>query len=142
MIAARRESALDPCHGSRRERNIELRLAGACLVWGLCFTGANFLLKRGDVPEGTTRWIVAGLPSFMGIVLLAAYTRYLRDIDELQRAIQLQALALGFGGGFLAICGYMTFVRMGAPAIDLSVALSTMPVFYAIAVLFGSGRYR
>ena len=85
---------------------------------------------------------MAALPTIAGGVLLAAYIRYLREIDELQRAIQLRAMALGFGGGFLAICGYVTFQPLGAPRVDPVSLLAVMPVLYAIAVVAGSGRYR
>lgn len=112
--------------------------------------GVGRLLCRRPVadqarPAARRRGPVAGggvLPTVAGVILLAAYTRYLREIDELQRAIQLRALALGFGGGFLGICGYVTFQPLGAPQVDPVSLLVVMPVLYAIGILVGSGRYR
>ena len=125
-----------------RERRRDLRLAGACLAWAVCFVGARWLIRYGVLPGGAVPWLVAAVPTLAGGVLLAAYTRYLREIDELQRAIQLQAMALGFGGGFLSICGYVTFQPLGAPQVDPVSLLAVMPILYAIAILVGSGRYR
>jgi len=142
MIDARQGPSSEPCVGAtQRERRMDLRLAGACLAWAVCFAGARLLIKYGAV-SGASAWLVAALPSVAGVMLLAAFTRYLREIDELQRTIQLQAIALGFGGGFLAICGYVTFEPLGAPAVDPVGVLAIMPVLYAIGILIGWGRYR
>jgi hypothetical protein len=119
-----------------------MRLAGASLAWAVCFAGARWLIRNDVLPGGAIPWLVAALPTVAGAVLLAAYTRYLREIDELQRAIQLRAMALGFGGGFLGICGYVTFQPLGAPPVDPVTLLVIMPVLYAIGILVGNGRYR
>jgi hypothetical protein len=133
------QAGCSPAAPQERSRNV--RLAGACLAWGVCFVGARWL-TRDDGLVGPLRWLVATVPTLAGAALLVAYTRYLREIDELQRAIQLQAMAFGFGGGFLAICGYVTFQPLGAPEVDSYSLLAVMPIFYAIATLVGSGRYR
>jgi hypothetical protein len=124
------------------ERRRDLRLAGACLAWALCFVGARWLIRDGPWSDGAVVWLVATLPTAAGLGLLIVFTRYLREIDELQRSIQLQAMALGFGGGFLAICGYVTFQPLGAPQIDPVSLLAVMPILYAVGILLGSGRYR
>jgi hypothetical protein len=87
------------------ERRRSLHLAGACLVWAVCFVGARWLIRYGALPDGAVSWLVPAMPTAAGAVLLAAFTRYLREIDELQRSIQLQALAFGFGGGFRGFAG-------------------------------------
>lgn len=128
--------------GTLRELRRDFRLAGGCLAWAVCFAGARWLIRNGLLPDGVIPWIVAALPTAAGVGLLAAYTRYLRQIDELERAIQVQALALGFGGGFLAICGYVTFQLLGAPRVDPVSLLALMPIFYAVAIVLGRRRYR
>ena len=35
-----------------RERRREFRLAGACLVWAVCFVGARWLIRHGPPPGG------------------------------------------------------------------------------------------
>ncbi|HEX6322404.1 MAG TPA: hypothetical protein VFZ36_01660 [Vicinamibacterales bacterium] len=142
MIEASSNSLLECGNATGRERAMNRRLAAAALAWGMCFTGARYLLRHELVPGGAVSWLIAALPAVAGALLLAAYTRYLRDVDELQRAIQLQALAIGFGGGFLAICAYVTFEALGAPAADSFTLLAVMPVLYAAAMLAAAGRYR
>ena len=142
MIDARREPSLVECHATPRERAVHFRLAAVCLAWAVAFVGARYLLRHVLAPEGAIAWLVAAVPSVAGVALMVAYTRYLRDIDELQRAIQLRAMAYGFGGGFLAICGYVTFEALGAPAVDSTSLIAVMPILYSVAMVTSAGRYR
>ena len=73
---------------------------------------------------------------------LLALGRFLREADELQRTIQLQALALGFGAGFFALPGYRIFERLGAPAADIADFTMVMAFFYVIGAFLGWRRYR
>ena len=116
-------------------------VAAASLGWALCFVGAAKALDAGTM-TGFAAWLIAAAPSVAGVGLLLVYMRYLRAIDELQRVIHLEALAFGFGGGFLAICAYMTFEPLGAPAADPLQLLAAMPVLYAVALIAGTARYR
>ena len=70
------------------------------------------------------------------------FVRFLRAADELQRVIQLQALALGFGGGFFFICGYSLFEPLGAPPSQSADIVVIMPLLYVVGVLNGARRYR
>lgn len=141
------EASLEPTpaecpRAARRGWRRDVRLAGASLAWAVCFAGARSLIRHGLLPGGVVPWLVAALPTVAGVVLVAAYTRYLREIDELQRAIQLRAMALGFGGGFLGICSYVTFQALGGPQMDPVDLLAIMPVVYAIGIIVDSWRYR
>ena len=120
----------------------ELLVAGSFLGWAVCFTIAMRMLRSGMVADAPLTWIVAAAPSLAAIGVLVGYTRYLRAIDELQRLIQLQALAWGFGGGFFAICGYLPFVLLGAPALDAATATTVLAVVFSMATLAGAWRYR
>jgi len=68
--------------------------------------------------------------------------RHLRKADELQRAIQLHALALGFGASWLALCGYPLLERLGAPALVPGDYVVVMAVFFSLRILLGRRRYR
>ena len=125
--------------GRRRD---EMRFAGMTLAWAISFTGCTFLIKSDLLPGGPIPWVVAALPSVAAVIVLIAYVRFLRQADELQRIIQLQALAVGFGGGFFAICGYSLFELLGAPATDNVDIMTLMPLFYVLGMLIGWTRYR
>jgi drug/metabolite transporter (DMT)-like permease len=134
--------SLIPCGlATPRDRRNQMRIAGACLAWAVLYTGGALLIRKGLLPAGPLPWVVAALPTVAALFLLAAYARFLREADELQRLIQLNALALGFGGGYFAIIGYNLFERLGAPPLQGDLAV-VMPFLYVIGMVVGWKRYR
>ena len=86
--------------------------------------------------------MVAAIPAIASVWLLLRYARYLRHTDELERLIQLQAFAWAFGGWFFAVCSYLPFEVLGAPAIDRSMGVALLPMLFAVGTLVGRWRYR
>ncbi len=127
---------------TERGRRNELRFAGLTLVWAVCFTGGTYLIKSDLLPAGPIPWVVAAVPSVAAVFVLVEYARFLRQADELQRLIQLQALGLGFGGGFFVIVGYLQFEKLGAPTVSCTDLLAVMPLLYVVGTLMGWRRYR
>ena len=125
-----------------QDRRSVIRLLLALAAWAVCFAGGSQLIKRGLLPDGPISWGVAALPTIAGVAVILAYIGFLRETDELQRIVQLRALALGFGGTFSAIAGYRDFMRLGAPAADLGDFTLVMAVLYTVGVLVGWSRYR
>jgi hypothetical protein len=105
-------------------------------------TAGSLLIKREVLPVGAVRWTVAALPCVAAVLVLAAYARFLREADELQRLIQLEALALGFGGAFFAVMGYQLFERLGALTLDAGDLGIVMALLYSLGGLLGWRRYR
>jgi hypothetical protein len=99
-------------------------------------------LVKGLVPMGPPAWIVAALPLLASFYTLRAYLKYLREADELQRRVQLEALGLGFGAGVLFMMGYRLFERIGAPKLDMNAALFVMLLTWAFAQAWIARRYR
>jgi hypothetical protein len=125
-----------------RDRRNSLRALAALAVWAVVFVAATHAIRRELLPSGPISWLVAALPSVLMLVAFLAYADYLRKADELQRTIQLQALALGFGAGLLALSGYPLFERLGAPALDPGDYMAVMAVFFSLGTVLGRRRYR
>jgi len=125
-----------------RDRRNQRRMLGASLVWVLAFLGATLVIKKELLAAGPLLWGVAAIPGVLGVAVVLAYGRFLQETDELERLIQLQALALGFGGGLFAIYAYWMFQRLGAPALDLPGATVIMIGLYMLGVVLGRRRYR
>ena len=136
-------SSADICADTtpRDRRNLR-RFLWALGTWAVLFAGGSQLLKRGLVPEGPLSWMVAALAAASGLLVLAAYSRFLSEADELQRLIQFQALSVGFGGTYFAIAGYQVVARAGAPAADISDVFVVMSLLYSIGLVLGQRRYR
>ena len=125
-----------------RDRRNQLRFLAAITLWAVSFLAVTYAVKHELVTPGPLGWLVAAVPSAVAVVVMIVYGRYLSQADELQRMIQLKALGLGFGAGWVAICGYPLFERLGAPAADAGDYFLVMTVFFALGNLIGWKRYR
>jgi len=85
--------------------------------------------------------VLAALPTAVGVVALLGFGRFLREADELQRRIQLEALTMGFGACLFAGFGYRLFEGLGAPVASISDASIAMVFFYLIGLWVGRRRY-
>jgi hypothetical protein len=129
------------CDSTARDWRNQKRLLWTLFGWSLCFVGGSFLLSRELLPAGPLRWLVAVVPTVVGAAAMLAYARFLREADELQRMIQLQALAVGFGATWLAITGYELLERVGAPPADAGNFVLVLAGGYSISVVLGRRRY-
>ena len=125
-----------------RDRGNLKRFLWIHVAWTTLFTGGNQLIKRELIPGDALPWVVAALPSIVGVFVVTAYARFLREADELQRTIHLQALALGFGGGWIGTAGYRILERAGAPPADIADAALILAVFFSIGLVRGAWHYR
>jgi len=125
-----------------RDRRNLTNLLWASVGWAVCLVSASFAIRRELLPEGPMAWLAAALPTVIGVFVVVLYGRYLREADELQRIIQLKALALGFGATWVAISGYPLFERLGAPPVDTGTYVVVMVVFHAIGNLHGWSQHR
>jgi len=110
-------------------------------LWLVSFAASTFLIKGDVVSSGLAGWIVAAAPLVVGLGAMLAYGRYMHQADELQRRIQLQALALGFGVAFFFGFGYRLLEKVGAPAADISDVSMVMAFFYFVGLWIGRRRY-
>ena len=124
-----------------RQRN-QIVVVGWLFLWQLAFLLATVALRKAWVPAGPVAILVAILPTLLGVAMLFAYKRFLRRSDELQRKIQLDALAFGFGSGLVAAVAYQLLERAGAGfGAEVADLAAFMMVAYAIGVLLGTRRY-
>ena len=109
----------------------------ALLGYSLTLFASIFLIKRG-IESVPLRGVVAVLPVVpIGLMMLAAL-RYLREIDELQRRIETEAIGaasllvslLYFGGGML----------QKARVIDLDSAMAMIWVFPLLCATYGIAK--
>lgn len=125
-----------------RDRRNLYRFAALLAAWTAAFVGGMALIERDVVPDGPIAWGLAALNLALAVAALLAYVRYLREADELQRRIHLEALALGFGGGWLAVAGYRLFELLGSPYVDRGSVIFVMAILYTLGIVLGQRRYR
>lgn len=135
-------------HGHATVHQDEIRNLTHLALWVLAWVATLGLATFG--PEhlwdsnSVIGWVALGLNIGVGIGLIVAHARYLRHIDELQRKIMLDAMAVTLGSGLVAGCAYGAAANAdlisGHANIGLIILL--MGVVYAIATVVGNSRYR
>lgn len=129
----------DSTPGNRRNK---LRYMALLMLWALTFVGATFLIA-GEHVSGVVAGIVTAVPALVALFAVLAYVRYLRGADELQRTIELNALAFAIGAGFVTWSAFQLVQWMGAPVEhwpDLPVLV--MCAAYALGSVLSRMRYR
>ena len=79
----------------------------------------------------------------MGIGLIFAYRRFLKDLDEMERQIQLDALALSVGVTLAGFSSYSILDKaVVVPALDPAYLIVLMSFTYMAGLIIGRIRYR
>lgn len=128
---------------TRNCRNQRLVLLWS-LVWMSSFVGVTLALKSGWLASGAPGIVAAVVSSCLGLGTALAYRRFLKEADEVQRTIELEALALGFGVGLIGGFAYWLLERSGAVPTsksDLLYVLAATCFTYSAGVLLGRRRY-
>ncbi|APO95557.1 hypothetical protein [Xanthomonas vesicatoria] len=110
-----------------REFGVPMALyVGVMLVW-------RYLLAH--VAADWTRVLIALLPALLVVLVIRAVARYVRDSDEMQRRIELEAIAIAAGlvsGGYMA-AGFLQAARL----IDLPASAAMLCVFPLLCAIYG-----
>jgi len=125
----------------------EMRATGGLAVWTLAWTASLALARFAPELWGDSRpaatWAAVVLNVLVGFVWIISLTRWLQALDELQRKIMQDALAVTLGAAWVIGFGYV--VAEAAGLVD-EVSVAALPVFMAVvflvAVAAGKIRYR
>ena len=121
--------------------------SGQLLVWVFIWT-ATMVLADKAMAYGwyTAQWITVGaiaLNAALGVGMIVFFISYLRSMDELQRKIQLEALAFAMGCGLVGSFTYSLLVTAGFIAeSEISDIILLMTLTYMAAIITGKVRYR
>jgi hypothetical protein len=113
-------------------------------AWMSSWVGVTWALKAGGLAAGVPGTIAALVSASLGLGTALAYRRFLNEADEVQRKIELEALALGFGVGLIGGFAYWLLERSGAVPTsksDLLYVLAATCFTYSAGVLLGRRRY-
>ena len=127
---------------SERDRRNQRILLAWMFAWMAAWVGASLLIDR-VLATGSAATLVAALaPNLLGIAAVRAFMTFLREVEELQRKVQLDALAFAFGVGVMAIIGLELANEAGLYEGSPTDALMFMAVSYSLGVTLGWRRYR
>jgi hypothetical protein len=125
----------------------EMKAAARFALWTLAWAATLALAKFGprllwDPPQRLASWSAVAVNLAVGIGWIIAFTRFLRVLDELQRKIMQEALAVTLGVGW--IVGFAFVVTDAANLADVNIAAlpALTGVVFMIAFAVGKIRYR
>lgn len=113
-------------------------LTSACSIV-VCAYVLKFVEMGADL-----RVVVALVPVAPSAWLVWQMGRAILGLDELQRKIQLEGLALAFAATtlFTVIYGMLQVARVGVPSLQLFYVYVVMILFYALGTFLAGRRYR
>ena len=128
---------------SRAIRNT-LGLAAWTAAWvasaALAAFGPSLLWNEQFAPT----LLATGFSVLVGVGMLLANKRFLQGLDELQRTVQLQAMAWTLGAGLVGGVAWALFARhdlIGFQA-EIGHLMAFMGVVYLVGCVVGTLRYR
>jgi hypothetical protein len=116
-------------------------------IWTLLWVGTVALANFGPAlwdRQPVLTWIAIGVNVSFGVGWMVIHARYLGGVDELQRKIMLDAVAVALGVGLVAGFAYASASTAGLLSFDSDIAFITvlMAIVYIVAVGVGQVRYR
>ncbi|MGI9222536.1 MAG: hypothetical protein ACR2QS_16030 [Woeseiaceae bacterium] len=120
-----------------------VRLALWTIAWVLTLAMATFgpllLWESGTLPSVIA--IAVNLAAGVGMII--AYKNHLRGLDELQRKMQLEAMALSLGVGLIAGLGFSTMDIANLISFDAEIShmVMLMSITYAIGLAISRRKY-
>lgn len=123
----------------RASRAYTRRFATALLAYAALLAVSVTALNAGVAQPW--RSLVAVAPMAAALFIPVALVRLLRDIDELQRRIHLEALAIGFAGGSLLTFSYGFLQVAGAPQLSWFFVWPVYATCWMAGSLVTSRRY-
>jgi hypothetical protein len=127
----------------------EIKATARLLLWTLAWLATLALAKFGprllwDRPQEVASWAAVAVNLAVGIGWIVAFTRFLGALDELQRKIMQDALAVTLGVGWVVGFSYVVAdtASLVARDVDIAVLPALMGVVFVIAFVVGKIRYR
>jgi hypothetical protein len=114
----------------------------AMISYGLVLSASVLILKTIPDPDAPWRIPVALAPIVPAIYGLIAFVRFMGGMDELQRSIQLEGIAFGFGGTAILTFGYGFLQGVGFPTLNWTFIFPLMIGLWGIGVAVAGRRYR
>ncbi|MGI9825101.1 hypothetical protein [Agromyces sp. Marseille-Q5079] len=121
---------------------------GRLAAWTFAWVATLALARFGPIHlwdhDPVIGWIAIAVNLVVGVGWIIAHARYLRGVDDLQRKIMLDAIAVALGVGLVAGFAAAAASNVGLIAFDPDIAVFTalMAAVYIIAVAVGTLRYR
>jgi hypothetical protein len=116
------------------------RMLMAATFFLLTSFGYSYLLDQ-DLSQSQQLW-AALLPLLGWATLVVSLGMAIASLDELQRRIQTEAIAIGFAGTAIFVGGYALFQFAGLGEVNVGLVLLVMSLMWLLGKLWTMWRYR
>lgn len=129
---------------AKRTTKNAFRLAFWTVPWVLTMALATFGPILLWDPNPAASWTAILVNLAIGVGMIIAHKRYIQELDELQRKIMLEAMAVTLGVGVVAGLAYTNLDTADLIASDAEIGflILLMGVVYMVTVAVGIKRYR
>ncbi len=112
------------------------------LLWAATLMLSTYLTK-GEQLNSVILAIVFSLHTLIGIAMLVSYRHFLIQLDEMERKVQLEALALSVGVTIISFSSY-SIIENGAivPPLNAAYLIALMALTYMVGIIKGRINYR
>ena len=114
----------------------------ALLAYAALLTGSITWLSRDSSFASPWRDLIALSPMLPGALMVWAILRQLRRLDELQRRIQLEAIALAFAGTAFITFSYGFLEGLGYPHLSMFMVWPLAAVLWILGLVLATRRYK
>ena len=119
------------------------------LIWGVAWCATLAVAKFGPEfwwgsQQTLPSWAAIVVNFAVGIAWIVTFTRFIRALDELDRKIMLDALAITLGAGWIGGFAWVVADAAGLLPGDIEIAIfpAALAVVFLIAFFAGKVRYR
>ncbi|SEH00827.1 hypothetical protein SAMN05444920_11816 [Nonomuraea solani] len=119
------------------------------VLWTVAWTATLALAKFGpdglwDPQQPAASWAAVAVNLAVGIGWIVAFIRFFQKVDELQRKVMQEALAISLGAGWVGGFAYVVADNAGLITYDVNTAVlpALLGVVFLIAFAAGMIRYR
>ena len=124
-----------------KQKRYAIELCAAIALYGMLLVAAN-LIESAIHPVGRLKIAINLLPMLGALAAAWAIMRALWQMDELQRRIQLDAIAIAFLGTALITFGWGFAEGAGLPPLRAFAVWPMMATLWAIGLVIAQRRYR
>lgn len=123
------------------DQRSQIAILGWSLLWVASFLAIDVAIERAWIDTDAGFIAATFVVGAIGVGWLIAYLRFLHHADELVQKVQLEAMAVAVGVGFVA--GFALLLLEAGDLVEarLPFLLEVMAVAYAIALVVGRRRY-
>ncbi|MBW8185096.1 hypothetical protein [Shewanella nanhaiensis] len=112
------------------------------LLWAISLILTSYLSTQAwftEIPIAIAFLLHTGI----GITMIFSYRHFLIELDEMERKIQLDALALSVGVTIISFSSYSILDKNGIlPELDSAYLIALMALTYMVGIISGRLRYR